>query len=205
MKTKCLAVTAVLAICMAAPIVGVNADEESRGKLRATLKGFNETPANSTPASGSFRATLNDDSITFELTYSGLVADSLFAHIHLGQKNVAGGVMIFFCDNSNPPHSPRTCPARSGTVTGTVTAADVIGPNAQGIAPGEFSKVLEAIHSGVTYVNVHSTKFHSQPAKFEVKCAHPAKTTTIVKQERNLLGLKWPSNLGQFHSQRWRK
>ena len=45
MKTKCLAVTAVLAIGMAALVVAVNADEESRNKLRATLKGFNETPA----------------------------------------------------------------------------------------------------------------------------------------------------------------
>jgi len=112
MKTKCLAVAAVLAICTAVLAIGVNADDESRGKLRATLKGFNETPANSTPASGSFRGTVSEDSITFELTYSGLVADSLFAHIHLGQKNVAGGVMIFFCDNSTPAHSPRTCPAR---------------------------------------------------------------------------------------------
>ena len=168
MKTKCLAVVAVLAICMAVPVVAVNADEESH-KLRATLKGFNETPANSTPASGSFRATVNGDSITFELTYSDLVADSLFAHIHLGQKNVAGGVMIFFCDNSNPPHSPRTCPTRGGTVTGTVTAADVIGPNGQGIAPGEFSKVLEAIHSGVTYVNVHSTKFPAGEIRGQVR------------------------------------
>jgi hypothetical protein len=156
---------------MAAPIVAVNADEESGSKLRATLKGFNETPANSTPASGSFRATVSGNSITFELTYSGLVADSLFAHIHLGQKNVAGGVMIFFCDNSNsnPPHSPRTCPARAGTVTGTVTAADVIGPNGQGIAPGEFSKVLEAIRSGVTYANVHSTKFPGGEIRGQVR------------------------------------
>src|SRR6266404_124684 len=165
MKTKCLAVAAVLAICMAALVVGVNADEESSAKLRATLKGFNETPANSTPASGSFRATVGGDSITFELKYSGLVADSLFAHIHLGQKNVAGGVMIFFCDNSNPSHSPRTCPARAGTVT----AADVIGPNGQGIAPGEFSKVLEAIHSGVSYVNVHSTKFSAGEIRGQVR------------------------------------
>ena len=171
MKTKCLAVAAVLAICMAALVVGVNADEESSTKLRATLKGFNETPANSTPASGSFRATVSGDSITFELKYSGLVADSLFAHIHLGQKNVAGGVMIFFCDNSNPSHSPRTCPARGGTVTGTVTAADVIGPNGQGIAPGEFSRVLEAIHSGVTYVNVHSTKFPAGEIRGQVRVA----------------------------------
>lgn len=169
MKTKCLAVAAVLAICMTALVVAINADEEFSGKLRATLKGFNETPANSTPASGSFRATVSGDSITFELTYSGLVADSLFAHIHLGQKNVAGGVMIFFCDNSTPSHSPRTCPTRGGTVTGTVRAADVIGPNGQGIAPGEFSKVLEAIRSGVTYANVHSTKFPGGEIRGQVR------------------------------------
>ncbi len=169
MKTKCLAIAAAVVMCMAVLAIGVNADDESLGKLRATLKGFNETPANSTPASGSFRATASEDSITFELTYSGLVADSLFAHIHLGQKNVAGGVMIFFCDNSTPPHSPRTCPARAGTVTGTVTAADVIGPNGQGIAPGEFSKVLEAIRSGVTYVNVHSTKFPAGEIRGQVR------------------------------------
>jgi L-aminopeptidase/D-esterase-like protein len=43
-------------------------------------------------------------------------------------------------------------------VTGTATVADIIGPDGQGIAPGEFSKVIEAIRSGVTYVNVHSKK-----------------------------------------------
>ena len=108
-----------------------------------------------------FEAIISDDetSITFELNYSDLVADSLFAHIHLGQKGVAGGVMIFFCDNSNPPHSPRSCPTGGGTVMGTVTAADADRLDGQGIAPGEFSKVIEAIRSGVTYVNVHSVKF----------------------------------------------
>src|SRR5260370_38264145 len=134
MKTKCLAVTADLAIGWAALVVAVNADEESRNQLRATLKGFNETPANSPPASGSFRATVSGDSITFELKYSGLVADSLFAHIHLGQKNVAGGVMISFCNNSNPSPSPRTCPPRGATAPGTVTPTALIGPNTQAIA-----------------------------------------------------------------------
>ena len=162
MKTpKFLVVATILTICVGFFVTRANADQGSGRRLRATLQGFNETPANSTPATGSFRAVISDDetSITFELNYSGLVADSLFAHIHLGQKGVAGGVMIFFCDNSNPPHSTRSCPTREGTVTGTVTSADVLGPDGQGIAPGDFAKVVEAIRSGVTYVNVHSVKF----------------------------------------------
>ena len=172
MKAKYLAVANIFLLCTAGFVTRLNADEESRSNLRATLRGFNETPANSTPASGSFHATINgDSSITFDLTYSGLVADSLFAHIHLGQKNVAGGVMIFFCDNSNPSRSPRTCPTRAGTVTGTVTAADVIGPTGQGISAGEFAKVLEAIHSGVTYVNVHSTKFPAGEIRGQVRAS----------------------------------
>jgi hypothetical protein len=169
---KYLAAATILAVCMG-PVARQAVAQDGQGRnLRATLRGFNETPANSTPATGEFHARISDDesSITFELTYSGLVADSLFAHIHLGQKNVAGGVMIFFCDNTSPsPHSPRTCPARAGTVTGTVTAADVIGPNGQGIAPGEFSKVLQAIRAGVSYANVHSTKFPAGEIRGQVR------------------------------------
>jgi hypothetical protein len=40
-------------------------------------------------------------------------------------------------------------------VKGTVSAADVV-INGQGIAPGEFAKVLRAIAHGDTYVNVHT-------------------------------------------------
>lgn len=32
----------------------------------------------------------------------------------------------------------------------------MIGPGAQGIAPGEFEELLAAMEAGVTYVNVHS-------------------------------------------------
>jgi CHRD domain len=175
--SKYLVIATTLVISMGALATLVDAEDESGTRLRATLKGFNETPANSTPAAGTFRATISEDqmSIFFELSYSGLVADSLFAHIHLGQKNVAGGVMIFFCDNSDPSHSPRSCPAREGTVTGTVTAADVIGPAGQGIAPGEFSEVLEAIRSGVTYVNVHSVQFPAGEIRGQVQVVNDNK------------------------------
>jgi len=37
--------------------------------------------------------------------------------------------------------------------------ANVIGPEAQGIAPGEFTELLAAIRARKTYANVHSSKF----------------------------------------------
>jgi hypothetical protein len=39
-----------------------------------------------------------------------------------------------------------------------VTAEQVIGPNGQGVAPGEFAEVLNAMRRGVAYVNVHSSR-----------------------------------------------
>jgi CHRD domain len=35
----------------------------------------------------------------------------------------------------------------------------VIGPAAQGIAAGEFTELIDAIRNGVTYVNVHTSKY----------------------------------------------
>ena len=32
----------------------------------------------------------------------------------------------------------------------------MVGPAAQGIAPGEFEEVIDAIQAGATYANVHS-------------------------------------------------
>jgi hypothetical protein len=133
------------------------------------LKGFAEVPSKSTPATGTFHATISEDgsSITYELTYSGLVADALFSHIHFGQKGVAGGIVVYLCTNvttnPSPPFpngQPQPCPVRAGTITGTLTNADVTnGAGAQGISPGagEFAKLIEAIRGGVAYVNVHST------------------------------------------------
>ena len=79
------------------------------------------------------------------------------SHIHIGRTAIQGGVSVFFCSNlGNGPAGTPACPA-SGTVTRTVTAADVIGPAAQGVSPGEWTDLLKAIRAGATYVNVHST------------------------------------------------
>ena len=78
------------------------------------------------------------------------------AHVHVGQREVNGGVSFFFCGGGGKP----ACPAStSGTITGTVTAADVVGPTAQGFNEGDLASVERAINAGVTYANMHTAKF----------------------------------------------
>jgi hypothetical protein len=129
------------------------------------LEGVQETPAVITGATGEFTMAIGkgDASFDFELTYSGIENGTVTqAHIHVGQANVAGGIVIFLCTNLAPPAGvpvPPPCPANggTGTVTGTRTAADVLPQTTQGVSAGEFAAVLTAIREGVAYANVHST------------------------------------------------
>jgi hypothetical protein len=128
-----------------------------RNSFRARLRGFAEVPAVSSTGTGEFRLRIVDDtSMEFELTYEGLEGTTTTAaHVHLGNNSDSGGVSYFLCGGGTKP-SP--CPNPSGTVTGTIVAADVIGPTGQGITAGEFAEVLRATRAGVTYANVHTNK-----------------------------------------------
>ena len=137
--------------------------------FHATLSGLQETPANFTTGSGQFDATLDrsTETLHFVFTYSNLKGQKvpngkiLFAHVHFGQRNVAGGVSFFLCDNSAVPAVPRTCPddgTGSGTVEGDVTAANVIGPNGQGIDAGAFDAIVKEMEDGFAYANIHTTR-----------------------------------------------
>ena len=134
------------------------------------LQGFQEVPAISTAAQGTFRARVDSASLTFELTYSGLEGGNVTqAHIHFGQPGVSGGITIWLCSNlPNPPLNTPACP-QSGTVTGVRLASDVVGPAGQGISAGEFAEVLKAIRAGVTYANVHSTTFAGGEIRGQIK------------------------------------
>jgi len=136
-------------------------DEVAR-EFTASLTGFQETPAISTPGHGTFKASLSDDesTVTFELTYADLKGvDSggapTMAHVHLGQRGVAGGVAVFLCGGGGRP----ACPPQPATVTGTFTAADVVGPTAQGIDAGGLADLIQAARAGFTYANVHTARF----------------------------------------------
>jgi hypothetical protein len=166
MKTKLgLATTLVAALALAA-VIGMHAlAGGGKTNIKADLlTGYQEaTPAGvSSGATGTFEASIDDQSeeVTYTLTYVGLTTPATVAHIHFGNRFTSGGVSVFFCGGGGK----SACPAGTtteATVTGTFTAADVIGPTAQGIAPGEFGELVDALRAGVTYANVHSTMFPS--------------------------------------------
>jgi hypothetical protein len=153
-----LAALGVAGLVVSAGSATANDGKHQRHEVhRAFLVGVSETPSVSTPASGRFRAVIDEDSglITFTLSYRDLTAAPLFAHIHFGERHTAGGVMVFLCGGGGQP----ACPASPAEITGSITAENVLGPEPQGIAPGEFDEVLRAIRSGASYANVHTPTF----------------------------------------------
>ena len=151
-----------LALAIPGPQNVAQANDRNRS-IRADLRGIEEPPSVSSTGSGEFRAKISRDESSFEytLTFEDLEGDVTQSHIHIAQKGVNGGISIWLCGtatNPGPADTPSCGGPRSGTVTRTVTAAEVIGPLGQGIAPGEFAEVLRAIRQGVAYANVHSTR-----------------------------------------------
>ena len=124
--------------------------------FHAHLNGFQEVPSVSSTGFGDFEAKLvDDDTLHYVFTYGGLEGgDSLFAHVHFAERAVNGAVSFFLCGGST---KPAPCPNVEGTVEGDVTAADVIGPNGQGIEAGSFDEIVRAMRAGHAYANIHTT------------------------------------------------
>jgi len=159
MKTLLLAAATALAF---AP----SAFADNGDRLRAQLTGYEEVPPVSTVGNGRFKAKISHDeqSIDYELTYDDLEGTVSQAHIHFGQKAVNGSIVIWLCQTAGTPAPAAVaaltpiCPEPSGTVTGTITAANVVtaGTASQRILAGELAEVIAAIRAGRAYANVHS-------------------------------------------------
>ena len=139
-------------------------DDEGKNSFKATLNGYNEVVGSSsatdsgsvsTGARGIFRAKLTNDgtALEFTLTYSGMEGGTVTqAHPHFAQSHVGGAIFGVLCGGPTKP----ACPTPGGTVEGTWTAADVIGPAGQGVASGSFVEFVRALRAGAVYINVHS-------------------------------------------------
>jgi hypothetical protein len=162
MKTKTIGfwtVAALTASLFAAPLA------YSTEHFSASLAGGNEVPPINTAGSAAFELEIGN-TITFSLTFSGLSSPLSVAHIHFAPAKVAGGVMIFLCGGGGQPDCPAST---SGTITGTITAANVTGPTTQGIAVGDLDSALEAVRDDLGYVNMHTTNFAGGEIRGQVR------------------------------------
>jgi hypothetical protein len=169
-RTSVLAAAAIVAI-------GGSAAADSRHRplsVKAWLTGFEEVPSTiSSPGRGFFRAIVDEDAgtIRYWLTYDGIpnvpapppanqaVTGVTQSHLHFGSHHTAGGISVFLCSNlGNGPAGTQPCPS-SGQISGTIAAANVIGPGAQGIGAGEFAELVAAIRNKAVYVNIHSAVY----------------------------------------------
>ena len=154
MKTRNIGIWAIAAL--AASLLTAPAAHSQTEPFSASLSGAEEVPPINTAGTADFAMTIQPGTITFSLTFSGLSSNLAVAHLHFAPSKVAGGVMIFLCGGGGQPACPA---ATSGTITGTITAANVTGPTTQGIAPGDLDSALEAVRAGLSYANMHTANF----------------------------------------------
>jgi hypothetical protein len=135
--------------------------------VAAQLNGYKQIPAtlNST-GSATFVARVSDDgtSIQYELSYGGFPTMVTQSHIHFGGPATSGGIALFLCTNlGNAPAGTAvpSCPPQPATVTGTLTATDMVAIAGQGLGGGAagFAEILKAIRAGAAYVNVHTVQY----------------------------------------------
>lgn len=133
-------------------------DDDDR-RVEAELLGLCEVPSISTTGRGLFRGEIDDTvgSITWTLQYRDLEGSVEQAHIHFGQERTNGGITVFLCSNLGNAPGVQPCPNAPGSISGTITAEQVVGPVEQGINTGEFAEFLAAVRAGAAYANVHTT------------------------------------------------
>jgi hypothetical protein len=155
-RVKLAAVVAVVSVAAAGTVAVAGGGKN----IREQLSGYEETPlALSTPGQATFETRLDQTSLSYRLSYQDLESAVTQAHIHFGAKGQSGGISVFLCTNVGGPPGTQPCPAQPATITGTIVPDDVIGPAGQGIDPGEFDELVDAIRAGATYANVHTVDY----------------------------------------------
>lgn len=176
MKIRLTSSLAGIVAGMAIVVIGAGSaaahGKPKREVIRAWLTSVQEVPSIVTPASGFFRAVVDDEAGTIEywLKYDDLQGPVTQSHIHIGQAGVNGGISVFLCSNlGNGPAGTQACPPAPGEISGTIAMSDVIGPAGQGVAAGDFADLLRALRSGVSYVNVHTDQFPGGEARGQIR------------------------------------
>jgi hypothetical protein len=124
----------------------------------AVLLGKMETPPVQTDAHGVSLVMLNKDETALEyLVHVHHIENVTAAHIHCGAPGVPGPVVVTLF----PKQTDSAMPPMMGTftVTGMATEADITPVPDSEACPGgisSFAQLVEKMHSGEAYVNVHT-------------------------------------------------
>lgn len=163
MKTLRIVLAGLMFAAAGATVAHVAADDrDNDNRIRTKLVGFNEVPIVSTVASGRLMAQIAKDeqSIEYSLTINDLQGIVAQAHIHLAQRDVNGGIVLWLCQGTTraPAQVAATTPEcpQEGEVTGVLNAASVTPVATQQIGANELGEVIDAIRAGKAYANVHT-------------------------------------------------
>ena len=128
-------VLALVAAALSFAGLGIASSQETY-KINGHLTGSQETPKNTSKATGSFTGTVvekgESKTLKWKLTFKGLSGAAQAAHVHLGKKGVSGPVGVPLCG-----------PCKSGA-HGTAKITE---------------KIVSALEHHKAYANVHTAKY----------------------------------------------
>jgi CHRD domain-containing protein len=162
---KRLLMTVPLALLALWALSGATLADDSANTVRTNINGFQEVPPILTDGHGTLTLRFKGNAIDYQLTYSGLTSKAAAAHIHFAQKGVNGGVLAFLCGGEGK----LDCPPSGGTVTGTITAADIQPLPLQNVTARNFAGAVRIIRSGDAYANVHTENFPNGEIRGQIR------------------------------------
>jgi autotransporter-associated beta strand protein len=123
----------------------------AQSQFVVALDATQEVPANPSTATGSGTITLNlDNTLTYNITYSGLVAAFSASHIHSpARPGISVGVLIELVNSAST--------TTSGTLSGTTRA----------LTAAEISD----LRNGLDYVNIHTATYTGGEIRGQIKAA----------------------------------
>jgi len=142
-------VTAAFAVTVA------RADDESGSHWNAVLAGINERPTpRDTNARGVaiFELSADGESIHYKVIAAN-INNVIMAHIHLGDANTAGPVIVWLYPVGGPPPAAPGGGRFNGILAqGDFDATKFVGP----FAGKPMSALVENLTAGTAYVNIHT-------------------------------------------------
>jgi hypothetical protein len=125
------------------------------GLFGTHLTGAEEVPANDSRAQGQavFQLSRDGKTLHFKLVVAK-IENITQAHIHVGMRGATGPIVLWLYPDA-PPSQLIPGPFNGVLASGSVTAANLVGP----LAGQPLSALIDLFESDQAYVNVHTSQF----------------------------------------------